>query len=349
MKAAAPHRADALDCDALAAWLADIGAGAGDIREVRVLTGGTQNLILRFSFDNRNLVLRSPPVGSAAAAKLVAREAKVLSALAGSDVPHPRFVGFSEDTAIIGGPFVVTDEVDGFNAVEEMPGAAGTSPEYRHAMGLALVDGIAAIAQVPPDGRLEGLGRLDGYLERQVERWASQLEGYAQYDGWPGPAELGPVDRIGRWLDDHLPDDFKPGLMHGDYHVANVLYRRDAPGLAAILDWEMATLGDPLLDLARLTTAWPDANNIGLLSLKVEPWDGWPSAIQLVDRYAERTGRSMDALPWFEVLACYKFALILEGTYARACSGLAEMTVARRLHASAVGLIARAAATVGAN
>lgn len=344
-----PNFAGDLDREAAAAWLAGLGVGAGDISDVRALAGGTQNLILRFSFAGRDLVLRRPPIGNAAAAEIVNREAQVLSALATSEVPHPRYVGHSHDEAIVGGSLIVTEEVDGFNAVEEMPGDGGTSPQYRHAMGIALVDGIAAIAQVSPDGPLEGLGKLDGYLERQVERWASQLDGYSRFEGWPGPAELGPVDRIGQWLNQHLPDDFKPGLMHGDYHVANVLYRRDRPELAAILDWEMATLGDPLLDLARLTTAWPDENNVGLLSLKVEPWSGWPSAAQLVDRYAQRTGRSMDALPWFEVLACYKFALILEGSYARACSGLADMTVARRLHASAVGLMARAAATVGAN
>ena len=101
--------------------------------------------------------------------------------------------------------------------------------------------------------------------------------------------------------------------MHGDYHIANVLFRADDGGLAAILDWELAAVGDPLLDLGRLTTVWPNEAGEGLLSLKVQPWNGFPSEGELIERYAAKTGRSMAALPWFQVLACYKFAIVLEG------------------------------------
>jgi aminoglycoside phosphotransferase (APT) family kinase protein len=127
------------------------------------------------------------------------------------------------------------------------------------------------------------------------------------------------------------------------------MFREEDATLAAVLDWEMTALGDPMLDLARLVTAWPDENNVGLLSLKVEPWDGFPRREELIDRYAAVSGRSMESLTWFEVLACYKFAIVLEGTHARAQAGKADAATGERLHASARGLIAKAAQIVATN
>jgi aminoglycoside phosphotransferase (APT) family kinase protein len=196
---------------------------------------------------------------------------------------------------------------------------------------------------------LNALGRLNGFAERQVQRWGSQLAGYATLSGWSGPDALGPVAQIGAWLDANLPRAARPGLMHGDYHIANVLFRESDGGLAAILDWELAALGDPLLDLARLTTVWPDADNRGLLSLKVEPWSGFPSRDELIERYAALTGRSMTNFTWFEVLACYKFGIVLEGSHARAQAGQADLAVGERLHAAAKGLIAKALGMVAAS
>lgn len=333
---------------ALEQWLSSHHIAGGRISDVRVLTGGTQNLLLRFTCGARDLVLRRPPPNRAGSEKTLRREHAVLAALAGTSVPHPRLRGLCEDRSIIGGPFLVTDEVRGFNATVVMPGRAGSDAAFRHGMGLSLVDGLVELAKVSPETeQLRSLGKLDGFIERQVGRWASQLEGYAMLEGWAGPDELGPVAEIGKWLDANRPDDFQPGLMHGDYHIANVMFRHDDGKLAAILDWEMAALGDPMLDLARLTTGWPNARNEGLLSLKVEPWTGFPGRDELVARYAACTGRSMRSLPWFEVLACYKFAIVLEGSHARGQAGMADPAVGERLHASARGLIAKATAIMG--
>jgi aminoglycoside phosphotransferase (APT) family kinase protein len=267
-----------------------------------------------------------------------------LAALRETPVPHPHFRGLCEDRTILGGMFLVTDEVAGFNAAVSMPGLAGADPQFRRAMGMALVDGIAALSMVPLNtGELQMLGSAEGFVSRQAKRWAGQLDSYSRFAGWSGVERLGPVARIGAWLDSHLPESTQAGLMHGDYHIANVLFREREGDLAAILDWEMAALGDPLLDLARLTTAWPDANNRGLLSLKVEPWSGFPTREELIERYAEVTGRSLAALPWFEVLACFKYGIVLEGTHARAQAGEADAALGLRLHASAKGLIAKAA------
>lgn len=332
-----------LDVQRLGTWLREAGIADGPVRDVRSLVGGTQNLILRFTAGGRDLVLRRPPPDRASGEKTIQREAIVLAALSDSDVPHPQFRGLCEDRGIIGGTFLVTDEVDGFNATNVMPGRAATDPEFRHKMGIALIDGLAALAAVPIDaGAITTLGRIDGFVDRQVDRWAAQLASYDALPGWIGPDALGPVGAVGDWLRDNRPAEQRAGLMHGDYHIANVLYRADDGALAAILDWELATLGDPMLDLARLITVWPNARNEGLLSLKVEPWDGFPSAEEMIDRYAARTGRSLASLPWFMVLACYKFGIILEGTHARAHAGYADPAVAARLHASATGLIARA-------
>jgi aminoglycoside phosphotransferase (APT) family kinase protein len=328
-------------------WLAESGVAEGPLTDVRALAGGTQNLLIRFTCGERHLVLRRPPLDRPGAEKSIRREAIVLAALGETDVAHPKFRGLCEDATIVGGAFLVTDEIQGFNAAMAMPGRAGSEPEFRHAMGIALVDGIAALSKISLAIQgLNSLGRTEGFAQRQVQRWASQLAGYSSLSGWSGPQTLGPVAAIGAWLDGNLPEDFQPGLMHGDYHIANVLFRESDGGLAAILDWELAALGDPLLDLARLTTSWPNADNQGLLSLKVEPWGGFPRREDLIERYAGQTARSMTALPWFEVLACYKFGIVLEGTHARAQAGQADPAVGERLHAAAKGLIAKAVETL---
>jgi aminoglycoside phosphotransferase (APT) family kinase protein len=338
-----------LDSQRLWRWLADAGIADGPVSDVRPLLGGTQNLILRLSCGGENLVLRRPSPDRAGADRTVRREATVLMALAGTDVPHPRFRGFCDDPEVMGGSVLVTDEVMGFNATNEMPGAAGKDAEHRRSMGFALVDALARLSRVPlSTGDLATLGRPEGFLERQVDRWASQLDGYAGTPGWSGAAALGPVGEVGEWLPANLPTDYRPGLMHGDYHIANVLYDPVEPRVAAILDWELTTVGDPLLDLGRLTTVWPNARNEGLLTLKVEPWEGFPDVDAMIARYAEASGRSMAALPWFQMLACYKFAIILEGTNVRAATGKADPAIAARLHASACGLIARAAQVMAA-
>jgi aminoglycoside phosphotransferase (APT) family kinase protein len=339
----------ALNLGALAAWLAGSGIAHGEIHNARVLAGGTQNLLLRFSYGGLDLVLRRPPPDRRGSSETVRREAIVLAALDGTAVPHPRFRGLCEDPGVFGGAFLVMDEVRGFNAALCMPGSAASDPLFRHRMGLALVEGIASLAAVPLNlGELRSLGKTEGFIERQTQRWAAQLESYAASPRWPGAAALGPIAEVGAWLDAHRPGDYRPGLMHGDYHIANAMFRENDGELAAIVDWELTALGDPLLDLGRLTTVWPNERNESLLSLKVEPWAGFPPVEELIARYAELTGRSMRSLPWFQVLACYKYAVILEGTHARACANQADAAIGARLHASARGLINRATALLEA-
>ncbi len=131
-------------------------------------------------------------------------------------------------------------------------------------------------------------------------------------------------------------------MIHGDYSIGNVMYRNDGPGLAAIIDWELATIGDPLIDLGWIMATWPGAGGPDLAVLRVDPWSGFPAIDEMVERYRTQTSRDTSRLDWYGVLACYKLAILLEGTFARACAGKVPMAVGERLHDTAVRLLRRA-------
>lgn len=310
---------------------------------VELLAGGTQNIVMRFSNAGKKMVLRHPPAKPRPNSnKLLEREVRVLGALEGSGVPHPDLIAACTDTSVAGAVFYVMEAVEGFNPTVAMPDIAAGSSAVRHRMGMAMVDGLAALAAVDPiTSGLDGFGNLDGFLERQVSRWASELESYHRFSGWAGPDALGDVGAVGQWLSDNLPTEMQAGIIHGDYHIGNCLFADDGC-LNAIVDWEMATLGDPLVDLGRLLVSWPDDGEVMPQTMRVTPLDGFPSRDELIARYAEQSGRSLVHLRWFEVLACYKLGIILEGTHARAQSGLAEMATGERLHQSAISLLSQA-------
>lgn len=330
-----------LDLAAIAVWLADqVGMGRHQMINPRLLAGGTQNIVLRFTWGERDCVLRHPPARPRPNSnKLLTREIRVLSALEGSAVPHPRLLAASDDLASTKTVFYVMEAIDGFNPTVEVPTAVRRHPAMRHRMGLELMDALAALSQIEPNAAgLADFGRLDGFLERQVGRWASELAGYARFEGWDGPAALGDVEQVGQWLTDHCPKTMQAGIIHGDYHIGNGIFGEDGT-LRAVVDWEMATLGDPLVDLGRILISWPDGGAVKPHTMRVDPLDGYPSRSEMIARYAERSGRSLDDLPWFEVLAYYKLGLILEGSHARAQAGLADMATGQRLHRSAIALL----------
>ena len=338
-----------VDLERLGAWMDAEGLPRGPIGDVALLGGGTQNILVRFSRGGREWVLRRPPVHKRANSdETMRREARVLTALRGSAVPHPDVLAACAATDVLGASFYLMEPMRGFLATQGLPALHAGDPAIRRRMGLALVDAIAALGELDPDAvGLEGFGRPEGFLERQVARWRRQLEGYAALAGYPGP-EIPGVDEVGAWLERHRPAADAPGILHGDFHLANVLFSPDGPELAAILDWELATVGDPLLDLGGLLATWPDPDGRGMIAGSVQPWDGFPTAAELVARYGERSRRRLDAIPWYEVLACYRLAIILEGTHARACAGKAERSVGDALHAVALALFERARARIAA-
>jgi aminoglycoside phosphotransferase (APT) family kinase protein len=331
-----------VDIALLAAWMSERGLGSGPIENVTPLSGGTQNILLRFTRDGRDFVFRRPPAHPRPNSnETMRREARVLRALDGSEVPHSPLIAECGDEAVLGAAFYLMEPVDGFNPVGRLPEPHASSAQIQQAMGLALVDGIAALGRL--DYRAVGLadfGKPENFLERQVSRWGAQLASYADFAGWSANG-LPAVDKLAAWLERHRPGEFVPGIMHGDYHLANVMYRHDGPELAAIIDWELATIGDPLLDLGWVLATWPDGD--GESTVSVKPWIGFPTAAELIERYRAGSERDLSATEWYLALACYKLGILLEGTYARACAGKAPRDLGERLHGRAIVLLERAA------
>ena len=317
------------------------GLGEGPVVARELIAGGTQNFLVRIERAGREYVLRRPPEHKRANSDdTMRREARVLAALAGSDVPHPALVAACTDTAVIGAAFYLMEPVEGFNATLGLPATYATDRAWQHEMGLAMADGIAALGRVvPADVGLADLGRAEGWLERQVERWRSHLASYAAIDGYRGPSIPG-VEQVAGWLDAHRPPQWSHGVIHGDFHFANVLFRFDRPQLAAIVDWELTTLGDPLLDLGHLLCTWPQPG-ADLHSMLIGA-TGLPTRAEVIERYAAGSARDTSNVDWYQVLACYRLGIILEGTNARADAGLAPRETGDRLHEHTLSLFEQA-------
>jgi aminoglycoside phosphotransferase (APT) family kinase protein len=326
---------------ALAEWMDGQELGEGPIRSAKLLGGGTQNILLRFERSGRPYVLRRPPKHLRANSnETMRREARVLAALKGTDVRHPGLIAACPDEDVIGAAFYLMEPVEGFTPRDEMPALHAGDPAIRHRMGLEMADAIAALGQIEYVAKgLSSLGKPEGFLERQVPRWRAQLESYAEHPGWPGLSGLPGVDAIGSWLDDNRPKAFQAGLIHGDFHFANVLFSNDSADLAAMVDWELVTVGEPLVDLGGLLCHWPED---GAETGPVTPWSGFPTRAELIARYAERSGRDVSSAEWYEVLAYYKLGCILEGTYARACAGRAPKVTGDHLHTMTLDLFGKA-------
>ncbi|MDB5433235.1 MAG: aminoglycoside phosphotransferase [Caulobacter sp.] len=339
---------EGVDLAALAAWMDSQGLAGGPLEDPTLLAGGTQNILLKFGRGGREYVLRRPPVHLRANSnETMRREARMLGAIADTDVPHPRLIAACADEAVLGAAFYLMQPIDGFNPTTGLPPLHAGSPAVRHRMGLALAEGIAALGALDHVALgLTDVGRPDNYLERQVARWKAQLDSYGEYEEWAGPDSIPGVGEVGRWLDAHRPATFEPGIIHGDYHLANVMYRHDGGELAAIVDWELTTIGDPLLDLGWLLATWPEPG-ADAAAISVKPWEGFPTADELVAHYGARSRRDLSAIHWYGVLACYKLGIILEGTHARAAAGRAPVATGDRLHAQTLGLFQRALRWIG--
>lgn len=331
---------DAVDLPAVADWMSAQGLGEGPLHDVATLTGGTQNVMLRFSRAGRSYVLRRGPRHLRPRSNnVILRETKVLAALAGSDVPHPHLIAVCDDPGVLGDAvFYLMEPVDGFNAGEGLPPLHAGNPQVRHQMGLSMADALAKLGAVDHVAvGLADFGKPEGFLERQVPRWLSELESYSQYDGYPGPQIPG-IDQVSAWLEQHRPAHWTPGIMHGDYHAANVMFSRTGPEVVAIVDWEMCTIGDPLLDLGWLLATWRQPDGSAVFSHALGGQEGLASTDELFRRYAANTSRDLSHIAWYTVLACFKLGIVIEGTLARA----AEKEVGDQLHAATVHLFERA-------
>jgi aminoglycoside phosphotransferase (APT) family kinase protein len=241
------------------------------------------------------------------------REWRILTALEGTPVPHPAPRLVCNDTTVIGAPFLIMDLVDGFTPGFELPEPFTSDLALRRDLAMAYVDGCAALAGVDWEARgLDGLGKPEGFLDRQVPRWLAQLDRYRT-------RALPELDFVCEWLAANVPSMSPAGIIHGDYSPFNVMVSPDPPAhLAAIVDWDTGTIGDPLLDIGHLLARWTEPGEEPVIQVQAGGVDGYPTRAEMAARYVEQTGRDLDALAFYEVLALFKLAVILEGTYARA-------------------------------
>ncbi|HMZ14306.1 MAG TPA: phosphotransferase family protein [Mycobacterium sp.] len=326
--------------------MSEQGLGAGPVENVSEIVGGTQNIMLRFTRSGREYVFRRGPKHLRPVSnKVILRETKVLHALAGTDVPHPRLIAVCEDTSVLGDAvFYLMEPVDGFNAGSGLPALHAGDAGIRHEMGLSMADAVARLGAV--DHLAVGLadfGKADGFLDRQVPRWLSELESYSGIEAYPGP-DIGDVPAVARWLQQNQPETWTPGIMHGDYHAANVMFSPTGPEVVAIVDWEMCTIGDPLLDLGWMLATWYDPGHDSVLTNVLMDAGNLATPDELVARYAQNTTRDLTHIDWYTVLACFKLGIILEGSNARAAAGLAPKEIGDRLHIATVRLFERALA-----
>ncbi len=311
----------AVDLRLLAEWMDGEGLPDGPIDDVERLAGGTQNILIRFTRGGRWYVFRRGPEHLRARSNdVIRREALVLAALEGTDVPHPRLIAACADESVLGdAAFYLMEPVEGFNATVSMPALHASDAAIRHEMGLSAAEALAKLGAVDHVAvGLADFGRPEGFLERQVGRWMAELDSYARHDGYPGP-DIPGLEAVAAWLEVNRPSSFEPGIMHGDYHLANLMYEHDGPEVAAIVDWEMSTIGDPLLDLGWLVAMWPSPDGGGVAAPSaLAALGGLCSGRELVARYAECSHRDLSAIDWYTALACFKCGIVLEGTNARA-------------------------------
>ncbi|BBZ07047.1 aminoglycoside phosphotransferase [Mycolicibacterium doricum] len=326
------------DVAALTRWARREGLGS-TVTDVTPLAGGSQNVVVRLRLDERPMVLRRPPVHPRPASdKTMQREIAVLRTLAGSPVPHPGFIAGCEDLDVLGVVFYLMEEIDGFNPGNEVAEAYRHDPGMRHRVGLSYAAGLAQLGNVAWEGsELAAIKRPGSFLARQVPQFLRLLGSY-RHDRY-SPEWLPAVTDLAEWLESNRPADGEPGIMHGDAHLNNVLLRRDTPELAAFIDWEMCTVGDPLLDLGWMLICWPHEPNPINAGSELAALGGLASRRDLLDAYVSAGGRHTDALHWYLAMACFKLAVVIEGTWSRFLAGRATKEAGERLHTSATNLI----------
>lgn len=325
------------DQQALQRWVRRQNLGS-TVTDVEPLTGGTQNIVVRIRIDGRPMVLRRPPLHPRPTSdKTMLREIAALRTLAGSNVPHPGFIAGCADLDVLGVVFYLMEEVDGFNPGSEVDEAYVRDPEMRHQVGLSYAASLAQLGNVAWEGSpLAELKRPGSFLERQVPQFLRLLESYRhdRYD----PASLA-VGELAEWLEANRPPDGQPGILHGDPHLSNVLLRRDKPELAAFVDWEMCTIGDPLLDLGWMLICWPLETNTITAGAALAELGGLASRRELLEAYLGAGGRQTSRLDWYVAMACFKLGIVIEGTWSRFLVGQASRDAGERLHANAQNLI----------
>ncbi|ANS78087.1 putative phosphotransferase [Serinicoccus hydrothermalis] len=302
--------------DPVTAWLDVRGLGEGPLSWERI-GDGQSNVTFLLRRGERRLVLRRgprPPLPPST--HDMVREARIQQVLGAHDVRVPRILAVEEGTDVLGVPFYVMEHLDAEVVTDTQPGALADDPAARAAASAGVVDTLVSLHTVDVSAEdVAALGRPEGYLERQVRRFT---------DLWPqvSTRELPGFDPLATWLDEHRPTRSAHAVVHGDFRLGNLMLDPTHPGrVVAILDWEMATLGDPLADLGYLTATWSDRHGAWPATVMdhspVTVQEGWWDRDELAQRYAAATGADISHLPWYRALALWKAAVFCEAIRTR--------------------------------
>ena len=332
------HKLDELvNIPRLTGWLdthvPELGEGP---LQTEVLHGGTSNVVLTLYRGGKHMVLRRPPaVPPPGAEKGVLREARVLTALKQTDVPHPVCHGVCDEPDVIGGCFYVMEKIDGWapqlcneKIYNEPP--FDTMP-WEYGIPFAIVDGLIRLANVDYVAvGLEDFGKPANFLERQVDRWAGQLASYKERYGYEG-RELDGYHQVEEWLRAHVKQTEHPGIIHGDVGTPNMMFQWGPPArLAAMVDWELSTIGDPMLDMGWFCGGmrderFPDLSDTSGLNNPAN----FPTRQELARYYCAGSGRNIVDFDYFLILAGFKAGCVLEYKVAQAQAGILSEEIGR--------------------
>ena len=305
-----------IDIERVTSWLATNIPGAVAPFSFDLIAGGRSNLTFRVSgADGTQFVLRRPPLGHVlATAHDMAREYRIIAAVGTTGVPVPPALGLCTDPEVNGVPFYVMGFVDGV-VLDSPEKAAALTPELKVAASEHLIDVLADLHAVDVDAvGLGDLAKREGYVERQVKRWSTQWE-------QSKTRELPAIDEVARRLRERIPTQKGVSIAHGDYRFGNCLTDVGQGRIAAVLDWELCTLGDPLADVGYLGVYWNDGDATQARANDPTPAGGFPTYSALLDRYSARTGRDLSDIDYYVAFSCWRLAVISEGVYARYLHG----------------------------
>jgi len=305
------------------------------------LSGGNSNLTWRFDAENNACVVRTPPTEAISpnSGRGIEREAKVLAAVEGR-AKAPRLYAYCDDLAVIGRAFLVQECIDGVSITDTLPQGYADPIAATNALGIDLVTQLAAVHAITwPDPKLEGLGRPDQFVERQIGRWLQVREQQSF-------RELPQLFELGQWLLDNIPESEGAVLTHGDYHLDNTLVSTTAPEIKAIIDWELATVGEPAMDVALALLFWGPKripNPPGFAHLQaISRKPGVIGRRDLAHEWASLTGRSLEHMDYYMALAAWRLASIVEGAYGLFLQGKVSTSYASSLEHDVPALLLEA-------
>jgi aminoglycoside phosphotransferase (APT) family kinase protein len=307
---------ESIHVEPVSQWLVEHIPGATAPFSFDLIAGGRSNLTFKVTDSaGGQFVLRRPPLGHVlATAHDMAREHRIIAAVGRTGVPVPQALGVCTDDSVNGSPFYVMSWVDGV-VLDSPERAALLAPSQRVAASEHLIDVLADLHDVDVDAvGLGDLAKRGGYVERQVKRWSTQ---------WANSKtrELPAIDEVATLLGARVPEQRGVSIAHGDYRFGNCLTDVSAGRIAAVLDWELCTLGDPLADVGYLGVYWFDGQAVNARANDPTPAGGFPTYDTLLHRYALRTGRDVDGIGYYVAFSCWRLAVISEGVYARYLHG----------------------------